>query len=282
MKPTARSFVLDLLSTLHRGTMPVAALVEAAALFEIPENSVRVALTRLLGAGRVERDERGRYRLGEEAGPVARHVSSWRRLGGRTREWSGAWVSVLEGTAGTRAERPARRRRARALEFLGFRTLAPGISLRPDNLRGGVSGLGDSLRALGLPEGDGIAELRNLDPASDARARELWDVPGLESSYRSLTDELRRSRRALAGLSHQDAMVESFLLGGRALRQLVFDPLLPEAIAPPEPRTELLETMRDYDALGRTAWAEFLARYDVPHRETPADTRMAEDRRLAV
>ena len=77
-------------------------------------------------------------------------------------------------------------------------------------------------------------------------------------------------------------MVESFLLGGRALRQLVFDPLLPEAIAPAEARAELLETMRDYDVLGRTAWAEFLTRYDVPHRETPADTRMAEDRRLAV
>jgi phenylacetic acid degradation operon negative regulatory protein len=282
VKPTARSFVLDLLSTLRRGTMPVAALVEAAALFDIPENSVRVALTRLLGAGRIERDERGRYRLGEEAGPVARHVTSWRRLGGRTREWNGAWVTVLEGAAGTRAERPARRRRARALEFLGFRTLAPGISLRPDNLRGGVSGLGESLRALGLPEGDGIAELRNLDAASDARARELWDVAGLERSYRGLTDELRRSRNRLKTLANPEAMVESFLLGGRALRQLVFDPLLPEAIAPAEARAELLETMRDYDVLGRTAWAEFLTRYDVPHRETPADTRMAEDRRLAV
>jgi hypothetical protein len=40
--------------------------------------------------------------------------------------------------------------------------------------------------------------------------------------------------------------------------------------------------MRDYDVLGRTSWAEFLTRYDIPHRETPADTRMAEDRRLAV
>jgi hypothetical protein len=66
------------------------------------------------------------------------------------------------------------------------------------------------------------------------------------------------------------------------LRQLVFDPLLPEAIAPAEARTELLETMREYDVLGRTSWAEFLTRYDIPHRETPADTRMAEDRRLAV
>ena len=107
-------------------------------------------------------------------------------------------------------------------------------------------------------------------------------MAGLERSYRGLTEELRRSQRRLKGLSHQEAMVESFLLGGRALRQLVFDPLLPEAIAPGEARAELLETMRGYDVLGRAAWAEFLARYDVPHRETPADTRMADDARLAV
>ncbi|MBW2371883.1 MAG: hypothetical protein JRF70_05060, partial [Deltaproteobacteria bacterium] len=160
MKPTARSFVLDLLSTLRRGTMPVAALVEAAALFDIPENSVRVALTRLLGAGRVERDERGRYRLGEEAGPVARHVTSWRRLGGRTREWNGAWVTVLEGAAGTRAERPARRRRARALEFLGFRTLAPLLgALRPGFGSHGAARPGDAAPAGGGPAGRPLAAL---------------------------------------------------------------------------------------------------------------------------
>ena len=33
MKPTAKSLVLDLLSTLQRGTMPVRALVDAGALF---------------------------------------------------------------------------------------------------------------------------------------------------------------------------------------------------------------------------------------------------------
>ena len=39
--------------------MPVRALVAAASPFEIEENSLRVALARLLAAGTVERDERG-------------------------------------------------------------------------------------------------------------------------------------------------------------------------------------------------------------------------------
>jgi hypothetical protein len=41
--------------------------------------------------------------------------------------------------------------------------------------------------------------------------------------------------------------------------------------------------MRDYDQRGRECWASFLARYDVPHRRAPADTRVADavSRRVA-
>ena len=67
MGPTARSLILDLLSTLRRGAAPVRALVAAAGLFGIGENSLRVALARLLAAGMVERDARGQYRLGPGA-----------------------------------------------------------------------------------------------------------------------------------------------------------------------------------------------------------------------
>jgi hypothetical protein len=69
------------------------------------------------------------------------------------------------------------------------------------------------------------------------------------------------------------AMVESFMKGGAVLRQLAFDPLLPDAIASEAERASLVEAMRDYDRLGRALWAEFLARYDVPHLRAPVDTR---------
>ena len=57
MHPTARSLILDLLSTLRRGTMPVRALVEAGALLGIEENNIRVSLARLYASHRIERDE---------------------------------------------------------------------------------------------------------------------------------------------------------------------------------------------------------------------------------
>ena len=50
-------------------------------------------------------------------------------------------------------------------------------------------------------------------------------------------------------------MVESFLLGGRVIRQLVLDPLLPEPILPVGERDALAGAMRRYDRLGRACWA---------------------------
>jgi phenylacetic acid degradation operon negative regulatory protein len=274
VRPTAKSLTLDLLSTLSGGTMPVGALIEAADLFGIQENALRVALARLLAAGQVERDERGRYRLGAQAQPIDRRVTSWRRIVERARPWDGDWLAVH--TAGL-APRPAERqlrRRARALRFLGFETLASGLALRPNNLRGALDAVRDELRVLGLEAGALVFELRALDPATDARARGLWDVTALCGAYRQSLADLAASERALQVASEPQAMVESFLLGGRVIRQLVLDPLLPEPIVPTAERDALVEAMRRYDRLGRACWAGFRDRHGLTGRRAPADTRI--------
>jgi phenylacetic acid degradation operon negative regulatory protein len=267
---SAKSFVLDLLSTLRRGAMPVQVLVEAAALFGIAEGSVRVALTRALAAGLVERDERGRYRLGEASRAVRERVAEWRRLESRVGAWSGAWIAVV----GRRRppSRAAQRRSERALRLLGFRELERGLALRPENLAGGVAGAREQLAALGLAPGALVCELRDLDPVSEARARGLWDAKAIAAAHRRVRKALVASARRLPGLAEADAMVESFRLGGEALRLLAHDPLLPEPIFAADERAALVDAMRRYDALGRASWAGFLARHGVLQRAAPADT----------
>ena len=68
-------------------------------------------------------------------------------------------------------------------------------------------------------------------------------------------------------------MVESFRVGGAALRALATDPLLPEPIVPARERAALVAAMRDYDAFGRASWSAFLTRHGVRHAKAPADTR---------
>lgn len=274
MKVTPKSLIVDLLVTVREGSMPVRSLVAAAELFGIPENGLRVALARLTAAGQIERDERGQYRFGARAAAVRAQVDSWRTLERRTVAWDGTWVGVLNATAAGASTRTQQRQSTRALLFLGMRQLGRGLSIRPNNLRGGVEQVRARLLALGVPEAALVFSLSNLDDEAEKRARALWDVEALETEYRRSIQELVRSEARLPRLPVREAMVESFLLGGRVIRKLVLDPLLPEAIAPTATRQELGETMRRYDRIGRACWAGFSRQFGVPHRQTPLDTRL--------
>ena len=271
--PTAKSFILDLLSTLPGGTMPVAALVEGSALFGIAGNSLRVALSRLRTGGLVARDARGHYRLGPAARPITGRVTAWRNLEQRVGPWEGGWIAALEPAPSPRG---ARRRRDHALRLLGFRAVQPRLSVRPDNLEGGIDTLRTELVGLGLEARDLVFRLSGWDAASEIRARGLWQSDRLPEAHQRLRRQLEQSARALRAEPPERAMTESFLLGGRAIRQLVLDPLLPDTIVPGKERRALHATLRHYDRLGREAWAAFLARFDLPHRSAPADMQIGE------
>lgn len=280
MDVSARSLILDLLSTLRKGAMPVRALIRAGELFDIPENTLRVALARLLQAGRVDRDERGQYRLGEAAQAVNRRVTGWRDVEDRLLPWGGDWAAVM--TAGLpRGDRAAVRRSRRALGLLGFQTLEPGLEVRPDNLVGGVAALRHALRGLGLDAVAPIARLTELDSERDARARGLWDGESLAGSHRAARLAIEQSGERLAALPAGEAMVESFRLGGAALRNIALDPLLPDALAPGDERRRLIAAMKRYDVLGREAWRALLEHHGVTHLRAPLDTRET-DRPLAA
>jgi phenylacetic acid degradation operon negative regulatory protein len=267
--PTPRSLILDLLSTLRRGAFPVGALVAAGECFGLEAGTIRVALARLLEAGLVERAERGRYRLGPDASAVRGRVAAWRGLEERTRPWGGGWIAVH----GSTPDRTARKRGERALRLLGFRELSRGLRLRPDNLAGGADEVRAALQALGLDPSLLVFALDDLDSAADARARGLWDVAALRRALREARAAVEASERRLGRCAPREAMVESFLVGGRALRELALDPLLPEPICPPGERAALVSAMRRYDRLGKACWAPFLEEHGVLSPRMPADTR---------
>jgi phenylacetic acid degradation operon negative regulatory protein len=275
VKPTAKTLVLDLLSTLNGRSMPVRALIAGGALFGIEENSLRVALARLLVAGTLERDERGEYRLGERAQAVQRQVVSWRRLEERLRPWQGGWIGVHLSGLG-RATRSELRRRERALRFLGFRELAAGLEVRPANLAGGLAEVSCRLASLGLPEQAPTFAIAELEPATEARARALWNTQQLVARYRASRRELAQSESRLQTLPLAEAMAESFLLGGTVIRQLVYDPLLPEPIVPQSERRALIGAMERYDRLGQSFWRAFFQHYRVKSVHAPVDSKLHE------
>jgi phenylacetic acid degradation operon negative regulatory protein len=262
---TAKSFVLDQLSVLTGRPMPVRALVAAATLFDIEENSLRVALARLVAGGTVERDERGAYRLGEQAQPVQQQVVSWRRLEERVRPWHGGWIGVI--TNGL--PRAGSRHAERAFRFFGFREFTSALHVRPDNLTLSLAETRGELLSLGLPERAPVLAIAELDALSDSRARSLWDTRKLVAEYRRSLAELEASAARLADIPPNEAMVETFTLGGRVIRQLALDPLLPDPIVDGGQRRALVAAMRRYDKLGHAAWRAFFAEYRLTSVRAP-------------
>jgi phenylacetic acid degradation operon negative regulatory protein len=136
--------------------------------------------------------------------------------------------------------------------------------VRPDNLVGGIDFVRERLHSLGLEDEAPIFCLDGLDAEMDRRARALWDAKTLDDSYRISREELREGRSRLAELGAEKAARESFVLGGKAIRQIVFDPLLPEPIVDRNHRRAFIEEAVRFVEVGREIWFEFLGMIEAP------------------
>lgn len=265
---TPKTLLLDLLRVARPASVPVQALVNVGKLFGQTDNALRVALTRLGARGLVESDERGSYRLAPSSDPVSEHVEAWRRGDARTRAWDGRWLAVWLPRGGTRT---ARRHSMRGLAMLGFAEGLEGLRVRPDNLRGGVHAVRRRLVALGLEDGAELFAAHGFEDALVERwAKRLWPLARLERDYDTALGEIERSTARVARLPLEQAVVETFRVGGNAIRVLATDPLLPDAILCSKKRCALTDAMLAYDRLGREVWARLAARSAPPRLELVA------------
>ena len=255
MRPSAKKIILDLL--LSSGGRPLSArnAITSCSWFDISENSVRVALVRLSSDGLIEAADRGHYRLTAAAHELADDVATWRTAEQRMRPWNGQYIAVHCGALG-RTDRTALRRRDRALDMLGFRELDRGLHVRPDNIEQDIDAVRRRLYKLGLEQEAGVFVVSAFDAARERRLRKLWDGKALNRSYRSQRASLERWLARAPKLDRETAAREAFLVGGSAIRAVVFDPLLPEPLVDTAARHAFVETVRRFDRCGQAIWRE--------------------------
>ncbi|MEU6737482.1 PaaX family transcriptional regulator C-terminal domain-containing protein [Streptomyces physcomitrii] len=233
---TARSVVLSLLLGSHPPEHPVRELVRIAELFDISEQTLRVALTRMVAAGDLLRAE-GTYRLSDRL--VQRQRRQDEAIHPRTRDWDGGWEMLAVTVTGrSAADRAALRTR---LSELRLAELREGLWLRPANLD----------RVL-PPELDDLVRKFTARPEGEpeALANGLWDLDGWARTGAALLDRLQAA----------DRPAERFTLAAATVRHLLADPVLPTALLPPHwPAGELRAAYGDYQeelvALGRAGRA---------------------------
>jgi len=255
--PTPKSLILNLLLACNGAPLSASDAVTSASLFGIRENSVRVALVRLAASGLLQSSGRGAYQLGQEAATLAGDLSRWRGAEQRVCDWTGGWLMVSTAGLG-RSERGPLRQRERALALLGFRALSDGLHVRPDNLIGHASLVRSRLHTLGLDAQAPVFVARELDADLERHARSLWQTQSLNQTYARVRQQLERWVSQADQLDLETAARESYLLGNDAIRQLVFDPLLPEPLVDVAARVAFHQAVVAFDAAGRRIWQRLL------------------------
>ncbi|MNR32250.1 hypothetical protein D3C85_1498170 [compost metagenome] len=137
--------------------------------------------------------------------------------------------------------------------------LENGAFIRPDNLTGGVNLIRERLQSLGLESNTPVFLARQLDDALDSRARALWGNGKLEEKYAHMQRILEHSTARCAAMPLNEAARETYLLGDEAVRQIVFDPLLPEPLVAESKRRYFRDVVKQYDEAGHRIWRDFLA-----------------------
>jgi phenylacetic acid degradation operon negative regulatory protein len=204
---TARSVVLSVLLGAHPAWATASELIRLTADFDIREPTVRVALTRMVGAGDLVRSADG-YRLSDRL--LARQRRQDDAINPRLNKWDGTWTTVVITSVGIDARSRASLRTT--LQDNRFAELREGIWLRPDNLDVELSaGVLDRVRVL-----------RSRDDDPVGLAARLWNLPEWVRSGRELLDEIATATDVPG----------QFVAAAAIVRHLLTDPVLPGELLP--------------------------------------------------
>jgi len=221
---TARSVVLSAMLGLHPAWATSGELFKLTAGFGVKDTALRVALSRMVGAGDLIRSADG-YQLSERL--LARQRRQDDAMRPAQRIWRGSWLVTVITSVGTDPRTRANLRSV--LHNNRFAELREGVWMRPDNLD---VHLPKDVRAR-------IRLLQSYDDTPAELARKLWDLPAWAQTARRLLDQLASASDVL----------EEFVVAAAMVRHLLTDPVLPDALLPCAwPGDELRAVYAEYAA----------------------------------
>jgi phenylacetic acid degradation operon negative regulatory protein len=209
---TARSVALSTLLGYHPPALPIRALIRVGRLFDIADQTMRTALSRMLAAGDVTSTEGGVYQLSRRL--VERQARQEITRSPTATKWDGAWqLAIVTAPPRPLADRTALRR---AMSQMRMAELREGTWMRPDNLV--------QNRPQIAAEQCTFFNARSDDPdfGDPDLAGRLWDLPGW-------ADEARELSSALTSVGD---LKTGFLISIEVIRHLLLDPCLPVDLLP--------------------------------------------------
>ncbi|MDJ0396594.1 PaaX family transcriptional regulator C-terminal domain-containing protein [Rhodococcus sp. G-MC3] len=218
-KLTARSAVLSALLGAHPAEASAAGILAMATKLGFQHSAVRVALTRLVAAGDLDRSE-GMYRLSPRL--IRRQRRQDFALQHEASTWDGSWrLAIVTTGAEDSTDRAALRTALRAAKFGEVRE---GVWGRPNNIP-------TTVRA------DASERLSLFTAVPDGDPAELVEHAFAPQEWAGVAEELIRMLR------DAPTLVERFEIAAAIVRHILDDPLLPaEALPTDWPGHDIRET----------------------------------------
>ncbi len=204
---TARSVVLSVLLGAHPAWATAAELIRLTTDFDIREATLRVALTRMVGAGDLVRSQDG-YRLSDRL--LARQRRQDDAINPQLGSWDGAWTTLVITSVGIDARTRAGLRVT--LQQNRFAELREGVWLRPDNVK---PTLPDDVLSR-------VRVMRGYDDRPAELAGHLWDLPAWA----------RTGEKLLQDMGAATDVPGRFVAAAGMVRHLLTDPVLPSELLP--------------------------------------------------
>jgi phenylacetic acid degradation operon negative regulatory protein len=218
---TARSAILSMLLGAHPPSAAGSEIVSWGLSIGISEPATRVALSRMVAAGDLERSA-GAYALAPRL--VERQVRQDAALEQPQKDWDGRWIVAVTTAVGNDAATRANLRQHMLAARFG--ELREGVWMRPNNLDWQV------------PPGVEVM-IAEVEGSAASFVARLFDVDGWGA----------RATALLAALDSGADLKDRLAIAAAVVRHLTLDPLLPSAVLPADwPASALREGYRTFRA----------------------------------
>ncbi len=252
-KINARHLIIDLFLSSAYPQLSIKQILVAAKLFNLSENGIRVATTRLLNEGMIQSVERGIYQLSPSAKDWAKVILNRKNGIKQTKEWQQHYLAVFTGTLG-RIDRTALKNGNVHFVNLVLKSWKLVFTSARDNLAYSFEKTCDELVLAGLEKEAKICIIQHVDSTTLKQIFSLWDTKQLEKNYEMYSRDITHWLENYAHSPLNDAAVKALLLGRETIALLMNDPLLPEPFVNESARNQFAQDVQQLDAIGQKLW----------------------------
>jgi len=251
------NFVYTLLVAKSGAPLQVRESIVACELFGISENNVRGTLAHLTIEALLEGAGRGSYLLGPQVKEISAQLFARRSADQHLRPWNGSYQLVACNDL-SRSDRNILHQPERALHMLGFVEQGKDLYVHPNNIEPDISSLHRRLIEFGLEPTALVYQAMEFEDTQTQQMQNLWSGELLNDSYRRNCEKLESGGLRAELLRLEVAARETFILGRDAIRQIVFNPLLPPPLVDVVLRTEFFTCTQRFVDHVHQIWRTFL------------------------